>query len=133
MLKKELSIFLVVGCLTVGIDFLTYNILIFFTGLTYEPAKALSFVSGTIFAYMANKIWTFGHTQAKGRILPFGALYACSLGVNVGVNSAVIYLFGQENIVVQAAFLIATGCSTVLNFVGMKFFVFKKAQGELSL
>ncbi len=125
MIRKEIPVFLIVGATTVGVDFLTYKLLLW-TGIDYNPAKAVGFVTGTVFAYAANRLWTFGHVAHKPNSLPrFCLLYGLTLAANVLINR--FFLFALEVMIqaVQIAFLIATGVSATLNFLGMKFFVFR--------
>lgn len=124
MIRKEASVFLIVGSLTVGVDFLSYHLLLWL-GVAYAFAKACGFIAGTIFAYFANKHWTFGHVEHAPNSVPrFVALYVTTLGANVLVNQAVLGMAGHAALGVNLAFLVATGVSAVLNFLGMKFFVF---------
>lgn len=128
MIKRELGLFLLIGSLTVLIDYLTYRALIWIHLLDVDAAKCVGFVAGTVFAYFANRFWTFGHKQhATGSAWRFALLYAITLLTNVVINSlalsALITLPGS----VQLAFLIATAVSATMNFVGMKSFVFKAA------
>jgi putative flippase GtrA len=133
MIKHELVIFLFVGILTVLIDFVTYSGLMWINLLGLDMAKAVGFVAGTIFAYFANRIWTFGHkTHAPGSAGRFIVLYAMSLGANVWVNAFALGLLAPVMLAVEMAFLLATGVSAVLNFLGMKWFVFNENTKEVS-
>ena len=125
MIRRELAIFLVVGTLTVLVDFVTYRgLLALATGT--ELAKATGFVAGTTFAYFANRFWTFGHASHRpGSAWRFAVLYASTLGANVLVNSLALHPLAGMAGAVQIAFLLATGVSASLNFAGMKFFVFR--------
>jgi len=125
VIKREAGIFLVVGGLTVLIDFCIYRLLLWTGMVDVATAKTIGFLAGTVFAYVANRIWTFGHTRSGGNIVRFVLLYASTLGVNVFINSALLHLAGRSQTGIAAAFVLATGCSAVLNFLGMKFFVFK--------
>ncbi len=49
MIKKELTVFVVVGVITVLIDFIVYNVLVEFRLSDVNVAKGVGFVSGTIF------------------------------------------------------------------------------------
>jgi len=124
--RQQLGRFLVVGLLAVALDALTYRL---YGGVLVTTwAKGLSFLTGTVFAYVANKWFTFRARRASVREgLRFGLLYACTLGLNVAVNGWVLQRWpegvGPVSPVV-AAFVVATGCSTVANFLGQKFFVF---------
>ncbi|HEN3617880.1 TPA: GtrA family protein [Yersinia enterocolitica] len=131
MIKRQLMIFLIVGSLTVVIDFLSYRGLVLLNLLGTDIAKGAGFILGTIFAYLANRIWTFGRqTHASGSLWRFFTLYSVTLGINIWVNSLMLALFYTSGLVVQIAFLIATGISALLNFIGMKWFVFKAVRTQ---
>ena len=55
--KKELKRFLVAGISAVGTDLVTYYILLNF--LSNDVAKTISFLLGTVVAFVINKYWTF--------------------------------------------------------------------------
>lgn len=126
MIKRELSIFLVVGALTVLIDYLIYGSLVCTQFLTVDIAKGISFIFGTIFAYFVNKFWTFGHKRhANGGVWRFSMLYATTLLTNIIVNALALSILASLSWVVQISFLMATVTSAAMNFIGMKYFVFK--------
>ena len=90
--------------------------------LHHDIAKILSFILGTIVAFVINKYWTFGrYKKSYKQIFQFIILYSATLFVNVMINRSVLDLTE----LVFLAFLIATGASTILNFVGQKWWVFK--------
>ncbi len=125
-MKRELVIFLFVGSLTVLIDFISYRGLIWGCLLQVNVAKAVGFLTGTIFAYYANRHWTFARTESvAGSWWRFGILYAATLGVNVLSNSIALAAMNTSMLAVPISFVLATGLSSSLNFLGMKFFVFK--------
>jgi putative flippase GtrA len=126
-MRKEVLRFLVVGFTTVAIDYLTYRVLVTL-GAAYSPAKATSFIVGTVFAYFANRFWTFGGhgtSPARGSVPRFAILYATTLLCNVAVNSVLLSVFSGYPFAIQGAFVVATGVSATLNFLGMKYLVFK--------
>ena len=126
MIKRELAIFLIVGVSTVLVDFISYRGLIGFQVMEVDMAKAVGFLVGTLFAYFANRFWTFGHNpHVPGSVWRFSALYASTLGANVLINALALKLLVDMAIAIQLAFLLATGASACLNFLGMKLFVFK--------
>jgi putative flippase GtrA len=126
MIKRELGIFLIVGSLTVLVDFGTYRSLVWFGVTGVDMAKAIGFLVGTLFAYFANRFWTFGHkSHVPGSLWRFAVLYGATLGANVLVNSLALKLFADAIAAVHLAFFLATGISATLNFLGMKLFVFK--------
>ena len=89
-------------------------------------AKGVGFVTGTIFAYAANRLWTFNRAEGGGSVFGlFMVLYVATLTINVGVNSAMISLFDKGELGRSVGFLAATGTSATLNFIGMKTIVFR--------
>lgn len=126
MIKRELGVFLIVGSLTVLVDFGIYQSMAWFELAGVNMAKAIGFLGGTLFAYFANRFWTFGHnSHVPGSLWRFAALYGATLGANVVVNSLALKLFADATAAIHLAFLLATGISAILNFLGMKLFVFK--------
>lgn len=125
-IKKEIARFLVVGFSAFGTDLLVYYFLLHF--FSHSLAKASSFITASILAYLLNKYWTF--TQARRsflEIVRFVILYISTLGANVAVNRIHLVLFPDW---VFLAFLSASATSTVLNFIGQKWWVFKKVRME---
>jgi len=133
MIKREVTIFLIVGLSTVAVDFVFYLCFVEFQIMEIDMAKATGFLAGTLFAYFANRFWTFGHKpHVPGSALRFSALYSSTLGANVLINSFALRLLADMSASIELAFLLATGISALLNFLGMKLFVFK-AIPELKL
>lgn len=128
ILGNSLARFTLVGCLTVLIDFVFYIMLLFFE-IEIDLAKAIGFTVGAIFAYFANKGYTFS-SQRKNMsgIILFAALYGISLTANVEFNKAVLVALGASQLSVLVAFIIATAISATLNFLGMRYIIFKKSQ-----
>lgn len=132
LIKRELSIFLIVGLLTVGIDFLIYRGFIYLKPFGLDSiniAKGFSFISGTIFAYFANRFWTFNQQiTGAGSVLRFVVVYILGLIANIVINYLYIEWFSSPALALEytllIAFILATGVSATLNFIGMKFFVF---------
>ena len=97
-------------------------------------SKAIGFMAGTAFAYVANRYWTFNHqAHPTGSHWRFMALYAATLGANVVINTLTLKHLPASQQMVQVAFVAATGVSAVLNFIGMKFFVFRMRVSDGSL
>ena len=126
MIKRELITFLFVGTLTVLTDFLTYRALTQFQIIEVNVAKAIGFSTGTLFAYFANRFWTFDNkSNVMDSVTRFLFLYGSTLGANVLVNAFALRIITDLPAAVQLAFLLATIVSASLNFLGMKYFVFK--------
>jgi putative flippase GtrA len=126
MLKSQIRTFLIVGLLTVIVDFVFYKIFSDVMMFSIELAKSLGFVTGTFFAFVANKYWTFSDRKpGAASVYKFIILYSVTLFANVCINSIILKNFSTFEYSMELAFLVATGGSAMLNFIGMKFFVFK--------
>lgn len=119
--QKELKRFFFSGIAAVGTDCSTYYLLN--NLFTYSTSKIISFILGTIVAYMLNKYWTFErYEKSFAEIIKFTLLYSATLAANVLTNKLVLNISGN---MVFLAFLSATSVSTVLNFIGQKWWVFR--------
>lgn len=138
-LIKQFSKFFIVGIINTGIDFLILNILIRITGITggYEifVLNSISFSVAVVNSYFMNKRWTFqDESKIEQDSVKFSEFFVISV-VGLILNGLVISMitsyispmFGLSHILwANLAKVAATGISLVWNFVGYKFFVFKK-------
>ena len=118
--------FILVGLLAVGMDFVVYFGLLQVAPFIPLPiSKAMSFICGAIVSFTGHRSFVFkAHDRhPRYQILPFAILYGSSLIANNLVNSAVLNLTGIKIV----AWFIAICTSTTMNFLGMKFKVFKKS------
>jgi len=130
MMKNSVSLklkeFLAVGMITVCLDWGIYLALTNFIGVGAILSKSLSYIIGTIFAFIANGRLVFQSDLAPINFLKHLVLYTFSLLANT-----LFFAFWASNFSVNstiflgAALLTATFVSTVINFVGMSFWVFK--------
>lgn len=120
--KKELIRFLFGGGSAVIVDYIVYQILMR-AGLGQDISKAISFICGAAVGFVINKLWTFESSKfSKDEVLRYVILYSCTAVINAVANKLVLKVTAIE----MLAFLCATGVSTVLNFLGQKYFVFRK-------
>jgi putative flippase GtrA len=125
LIKKELTAFIVVGALTVVVDYLTYRGIVWLSLTGTDIAKGVGFLIGSIFAYFANRFWTFNNQEhSDGNCWRFSSLYAMTLFINVSANSLMLSALAEFPYSIQTGFVIATSLSAILNFIGMKYFVF---------
>lgn len=126
-----------IGALNTLLDLGILNVLIFISGIAagywYSLFKAASFIIANVNSYFWNKYWTFGASE-KASVKEFSRFVAVSLigfGINVGTASLLVNVIGPlagisperwANIGALAAVVI----SLIWNFIGYKFFVFKK-------
>jgi len=122
-------------------------------------SKGLAFSSATLFVYFMNKFWTFKQPlHSKREISAFFALYTVSMLVNTGVNSVclqllpkwthqwvmashsaegvtagvVLPMLAHPRSIKLMAFVLATGTSTIINFIGQKFWVFELKKKQVA-
>jgi putative flippase GtrA len=124
---SELKRFLVVGMIAVCLDWGIYLALTNFFGVGAVPSKGLSYVIGTLFAFIANGRLVFQSDLAPVNFLKHLLLYTFSFLANTLLFANWESTFSFEStIILGAALLTSTFVSTVINFVGMHFWVFKK-------
>ena len=122
--RKQLNYFIIIGILTVLIDYLVYNLLQKIN-LNVSEAKALGFISGTVFAFLANRNITFkNNDNIWGHLYKFLILYSGTLFLNVTINNNLLNWLTDFHFKFQLSFVIATSTSAIINFIGMKYFVF---------
>lgn len=113
------------GTTGVVLDAAAYSTLLHI-GWRTDQAKTASLLVATIFAYFANRFWTFAAAKTgKGRLLPFITLYATVIALNVVVNHALLVFLGGGRPAYFLAWFIAIIASSCLNYLGMRFFVFR--------
>ena len=110
--------FCLIGLAALVIDVGIYILFIPLTGVYF--AKAISFISATLFTFVLNKIWTFREKKFSiSEIIKFSLLFAVSAYSNAAINYFV-YLRTNKFI----AFVTANAVCMIINFVGLKKFVF---------
>lgn len=119
---KEVLRFLVGGGTAVVVDFCIYRLLLFLSW-NMDVAKMISFICGAGVGFVINKFWTFERKQfAMKEILKYVTLYVCTGVINALVNRGVLSIVDIQIL----GFLVATGISTILNFLGQKYIVFER-------
>jgi putative flippase GtrA len=134
---RHIRRFLVIGVLSVVCDLATYGLLCKLE-IAVPIAKGISYVAGMVFGFFGNKYWTFESAQKSiAEPITYLLLYAVTLGVNVAINSCVLARLSEPigpKLAAGVAVLIATGTTTVLNFLGMRLLTFRagiRARREL--
>ena len=124
-LKTQLLRFVLTGGFSAMVDYGLLWLLSEVFGVQLDAAKALSFVAGTLTAYLINRRWTFGAAPSRSRFLKVMALYALTFVVQVGVFHVVLTAVEVKPHAKLIAFVIAQGTATVINFVVQRVWIFK--------
>jgi putative flippase GtrA len=123
VIKKEIFRFAIVGISTVAIGYLIYRCLSYL-GLNKEISNGIAYCCGVVISFFANRSWTFNSESSSSITLRFLYLHGASLLACVFINSTAYYLLAETPFKFEIAFLFGIMTSTLMNFIGMKFFVF---------
>lgn len=131
--------FVLVGVFNTLLDLAVLNGLIVLTatatGTHFSLFKAVSFAVAVANSYIWNKFWTFRKKKGGG-IAEFGQFIAVSLvglGVNVAAASLVVNAIEPPGglppqLWANVGAMVAIGFSTIWNFIGYKFVVFRSEE-----
>ncbi len=126
LLSNQAFRFILVGISTVLIDLLIYFYLI---NIEFPPlfSKAVSFVAGSVYAYQANRVWTFSAGKPNFvQLFRFYLVYSTSLILNVLSNSILLSIFVIKSYFnTLISFIIATLISATTNYLLLKTIVFR--------
>lgn len=126
-LKKSLA----VGMIAVSLDWVIYLALTNFLGLGAVLSKSLSYIIGAMFAFIANGRLVFQSDLVPVNFLKHLLLYTFSLLANTLVFAFLKSNFSfDSSMILGTALLLATFVSTVINFVGMRYWVFKNKRSS---
>jgi putative flippase GtrA len=123
-LKTQVLRFLITGGFAAVVDFGLY-VAGLAAGLNVNVAKSLSFIAGTVTAYLINRRWTFQAPPSKARFIAVCVLYGLTYAVQVGINYVFYMQFEDRPWRVPMAFVIAQGTATVINFVVQRAVIFR--------
>ncbi len=122
---KQFAKFAAVGFLSTtlnyGLFFYSYNLI----KLNYISASALGYISGLILGYLLNKSWTYQYSGTKQSqiIYKYLTVYIGSLLLGLIVLKILVNNYGFD---ANLANILVIGLSTITNFSGTKFWVFKQ-------
>jgi putative flippase GtrA len=134
----QMAKYLLIGVLATILDLGVLNGLILVSGvavgITYSVFKGISFIVATCCKYFADKFWAFEKKEKAGmgkEFLQFFFVTLIGLGLNVLIASFVVNKMEPQFGLSPAAWGTVGGVAaafgvTAWNFVGYKFFVFKK-------
>jgi putative flippase GtrA len=134
--------FITVGLANTAVDFGVLNFLMWTTGVykgtTVFLLNSASFLVAVIHSYAWNKLWTFKSKEKADVPKQFLQFLIVSI-IGLLINGGIVYIittwlkpmFGLSDVSwANIGKIIATGASLIWNFVGYKFIVFKKKEGQ---
>ncbi len=124
-LKTQILRFVLTGGFSAIVDYGLLELLSSGLGLQVDLSKMLSFIAGTLTAYLINRRWTFGAAPSRSRFAKVMALYALTFAVQVGIFHVLFTSFGSKPL----AFVIAQGTATVINFIVQRVWIFRRQDG----
>ncbi len=134
LIDKTFIKFVIVGVINTlfgtAIMFGFYNILHF----DYWVSSAANYILGSILSYFLNKYFTFKNTEKGWKpILRFALNISICYLVAYGIAKPVVAMMltgYSSNIQENCAMLVGMGLFVILNYIGQRFFAFKKKDEE---
>ena len=126
MIRRELGFFIFNGIVSVIIAYLIYRSLVSNEILGINAANGVAYISGMVYGFFANKNFAFEDRQlvTRKKVIRYISLHAFTLVVNMYINSVMLGLISGVPNDIPLSFLTAISISTILNFLGLKYFVF---------
>jgi len=121
---KEMRKFIVVGLGSTMVNYTIFFVFFKILSFYYLLASGAGFLTGLFFSYTFNRLWTF-ESQNEKKFREF-ILYASVCLVSLAVSLlALEFQVAFLHIDPLLANIVSIGISAVLNFIGLKIFVFK--------
>ncbi len=120
---KQFIRFLLIGGISTLINYLTFLLSLNALNLHYLISNIIGFIAGISFGYPFNKKWTFKHNADQSLFHSYFAVYLISLLISSIFLKISVDFIG---IIPEISSLMAICITTCTNFLGMKYWVFKK-------
>jgi putative flippase GtrA len=105
---------------TLGAIFLLMNVL----GVSYIISNAVGYILGFVNSFVLNKIWTF---KSKGSLIREATFFIAIFAICYVIQLGCLITFKEfMNIRVEFAQIFSMVVYTILNFIGNRYFTFKK-------
>lgn len=116
--------FCIVGGINTLITLLIFYLLNKLLGMHYLISSTIGYIFGMINSYYLNKIWTFHDkdTRIALQFIKFIVVNVTSLSINILVMYILVDELKIDSMISQ---IIATGFSTISNYIGSRLLVFR--------
>ena len=121
---SEFIRFAVVGVISTLFNYSIFFVLLHYIHLNYLLASAVGFIAGIYISYSLNRAVTFksiNHNKKKEAFM-YIAVCLVSLAVSLSCLKIIVGVFGIDPLLGN---IISIGISTICNFTGAKFVVFR--------
>jgi putative flippase GtrA len=121
----------VVGVISTIVNYMVNFLFIYYDFSAYL-ASAAGYISGVFVGFPLNKLWAFKVEKKFDMhdFLKYLGLYAVTLGVNIFLSGASYRVFGEifsDPLLIKVVYYFPViVITTILNFIGCKWMVFKK-------
>jgi putative flippase GtrA len=133
----QLAKFALIGAFFALVDLTVLNFLMEFLGITrenllkYNLFFTISFLVATILKYFGDKFWAFEKPESEKAEVEFTLFFVVtliSLGIQLGTSNLILKILPVSNPFLAGNFAKIAGIvlASMWNFLGYKFFVFKK-------
>ena len=132
-LRSKSTKFAITGGISAVIDAgLTWIFQIALALLGNIEARSVGFFFGTLTAYLLNRRWTFRAQPSKRRFAMVALTYALTYAVNIVIYRWAFPFFDhtldwRSTYALVAAFILAQGTATVINFFVQRWLIFRNA------
>jgi putative flippase GtrA len=120
---KNFIKFCFVGVSNTAVTFCVFYVLSEIVGLNYLFSSSVGYVFGVINSFILNKTWTFNDNNSRFilQFMRFSIVNTLSLGINLAIMYIGVEKFLIGNVIAQ---IIATGFTTIVNYIGSRAIVF---------
>jgi putative flippase GtrA len=120
---KSFVKFCTIGVVNTAITFSIFYFLNQIMGVNYLASSFMGYIAGVISSFSFNKSWTFNNKDSNS-IFQFAKFTILNL-FSLGINLLILYICVEKFLIPKvAAQIVATGFTTICNFLGSKIFVF---------
>ena len=130
LIKKHKSFIAygVFGVLTTVVNIVTYNLCYNSAGMSNTLSNVIAWVLAVTFAYLTNKVWVFGSTSWKWKVLKREVTAFISCRLATGILDIVIMFICVDVMEMHALLMkvISNVLVIILNYIFSKLVIFKK-------
>jgi putative flippase GtrA len=126
-LNKYFMKFVITGILATILNYGVFYVLLQFFGVYYLISSSTGYISGVLLGFYINKKWTYeSKTKAyKKEIAQYFVVYLISLLVGLGILKLEVSVLHIHPLIANV-FMI--GVTTIMNFLGTRYFVFRETK-----